>query len=427
MPNRLFHLNRYGTNLRREVTAGVVSFFTIAYIIIINSAILADAGMPFEGAVIATVMASFLGCFLMGIWANAPIVVVPGMGLNALFSYTLVQSLQFHWTEALLITTISGFLFCLVAFTPLAGCVQRSVPDSLKAAMSVGIGLFLTFIGLQQGGLVVPGNHTLIELGQLQSPEALVTVITMVVAVILFVKNIPGHFLITIVTGTGIATLFGIVEYKPTSLGVKAFAVYSDVFAHFNFDSWLTFSFWMAVCSLTIVLLFENVGLIHGHTEMFGRPAAFNRSLQANALSVLSCGFLGTSPTVSTVESASGIMAGGRTGITAITTGILFLFALLLIPFIQMIPGSAIAPVLIIVGLLMLQQIKHIEFHNLSEGFPAFLIIVMIPFTESIADGMAFGFIAYPILNLLLGTHYKNSATLYVIALLFLANFVFTH
>ncbi|PYZ99042.1 permease [Alteribacter lacisalsi] len=420
--NNWFQIDQHHTSVRQELAAGTVAFFTIVYIVIVNAAILADAGIPLVAGIVATVLVSFLGSLIMGFWANAPILLVPGMGINAMFVYTFVHSMGLAWQEALAVVTVSGIIFCVIAFTKLAPVITKSIPVSLKEAITVGIGIFLTFIGLQQGGLVVSDASTFVAFGDLTDPRVIATIVTLFVAVALFVRGVPGNFLISILFGTGLAFALGVMGSGET--GTMSLAPYGEVFFGFTFTSMLTIAFAAAVFSLVMVIVFENIGLIHGHLNMAGQPEKYKRSLQANAVSVLSCGFLGTSPTVATVESAAGIAAGGRTGLTTVTAGVLFLGSLFFIPFITMIPPSAIAPVLIIIGGLMMQNIQKINLNDFSEGFPAFMVIVLIPLTYSIADGIAFGFVAYPLLKLMLGKRKELSPVLVVISMLFFLNFV---
>lgn len=419
---KLFHLRACDTTIRRELLAGFISFVTIVYIVAVNASILQDAGIPMEAGILATVLTAFAGALLMAFWANAPLVLVPGMGINALFTYTLCHTMGLSWQEALGAVFVSGLIFAAIAFTRAAEVLSRAIPASLKEAITVGIGLFLTFIGLQKGGLIVTSPSTFVALGNLASPQVIVTLATLVITLILFIRNVPGNFLIGIAAGTGLGFLFGIVE--PGSGSAISFAEYGHVFAGLSFDGIWTLPFWIATFSLAMVIVFENIGLIHGHTAMAGQPHKFRRSLQANALAAALSGIFGTSPTVSTVESAAGIAAGGRTGLTALVTGTLLLGSLGLIPLVKMIPNGAIAPVLIIIGGLMLQNVQNINLKDFSEGFPAFLIIAIIPLSYSIVDGIAFGFVAYPLLKLALGKRKEVPALLYVIAGLFLLNLV---
>ena len=423
--DRFFGLQENGTTVKREMTAGLVGFFTVVYIIAVNSLILSEAGMPLEAAIVATIAASVFGCLVMGFWGNAPILLVPGMGINALFSYTMVQSMGLSWQEALAVVFVSGVIFVAVAFTRFAKMLSAAVPHSLKEAITIGLGLFLMLIGLEKGGIVERGTSSILALGSLAEAQVLATVLTFLIAIVLFNRNVPGNFLITIVVGTVIASFFGLIDFgsmsEPSINAAEAFAVFGAL----SFGNILSMTFWVAVFSLTMVLVFENIGLVHGQVAFIERPEKFGRAFQATSISAMTSGVFRTSPTVATVESAAGMTAGGRTGLTTITAGLLFLLASFFIPVIKLIPDSAIAPILIIIGGLMLQNIQNLDMKDMSESFPALMIVALIPFTYSIADGIAIGFILYPVLKIATGRWREVSPVLYVIAGLFLANFVF--
>ncbi|MDX8045546.1 NCS2 family permease [Gracilibacillus sp. S3-1-1] len=422
MRKDIFQLKEHGTSVKQELSAGLIGFFTIAYIIAVNSLILSEAGVPLEGAVLATILTSFVGCLIMGFWANAPILVVPGMGINAMFAYTLVQSMELTWQQALGVTAVSGLIFTVVAFSSLTTVIKNAIPESLKLAINIGIGLFLMLIGLENGHLVERGDQSIIALGDFSDPAVLATIITFIIALILFVRNVKGNFLWTILIGTLVAYLLGVLPAKTNDS--FSLAAYGDVFGAFSFENIASFPYLVAVFSITMVVLFENVGLTYGHVAATNRPEKFKKAFQANGISVMFSGIFGSSPTVSTAETTAAITAGGRTGLTTITTGILFLVVTFFIPYIQLIPPNAIAPVLMIIGGLMIQDIKKLDLHDLTESFPAIFIIVMIPFTFSIADGIAIGFILYVILKWSTGNARKVSFALYVIATLFLLHFI---
>ncbi|KKK37326.1 permease [Mesobacillus campisalis] len=419
-----FKLKQYNTTLGKEVSAGLISYITVVYIIIVNATILAAAGIPMEAGIIATILTSFFGCLIMGLWANTPILLIPGMGLNAMFTYTIVQSGGFTWQEALAMVFAAGMIFIIIAFTPLAKTITASIPDSLKEAITVGIGILLILIGFDNSGIITSSEHTLLEIGDLSSPAALITFAGLVITLILFLKNVPGNLLLSILITSVLAIVFGGTGTQGLVMEAPAFKEYFSVFGQLSWAQAGNFIFWLTTLSLAMVLVFENIGLIHGHSRQIQRPESAPKSLQATAVSVLSSGVFGTSPTVASVESAAGITAGGRTGLTSIVTGLLFLGSLVLIPFIKMVPASAVSPVLILIGVLMLQNIVNIPLHDLSESFPALLIIVLIPLTYSIADGMAIGFILYPLLKMLMGKGREIHPALYAIAILFISNFV---
>lgn len=422
--NRITGMYDRGSSLKREILAGLISFFAIVYIIVVNATILSDAGMPIEGAVWATILTSIVGCFIVGFGANVPLILVPGMGVNAMFTYTFVHAMGLTWQEALAVVFVSGIVFVLITFTRLAKVLAASIPDTLKEAISVGLGLFLAFIGLEKSQIIVRGEHSLLALGDIGSLEVIAFLLTFVMALGLFLRKIPGHFLITIFIGTIIAWLFGLIDTTQMEGKGLSLSDYTSVFSAMSFEGMMSMTFWIAVFSLTMVLVFENIGLVSGQLKQARQDEKYTPAMRSVSISAMLSGLFGSSPTVSTVEGAAGITAGGRTGITSIVTGLLFLAASLFIPLIKLIPSSAISPILIIIGGLMVLNIKNINFKDLSEAFPAFLIITMIPFTYSIADGMAFGFIAYPLAKLAVGKPGEVSKPLYIIALLFLINFL---
>ena len=420
----LFHFSELGTNGRRELLAGVVGYFTIVYILAVNSLILSSAGIPISEAVVATILLSAVSCILMGIWANVPILVVPGMGVNALFAYTMVQSMGLTYQSALAAVFISGIIFAIVAFTKLAAVLSQSIPSSLKNAIPVGLGLFLMVIGLEKGGVITRGTESIVALGDLSNLEVMATLVTFLAAVTLFIKKVPGNFLFTIIIGCFVAFLFGTIDLTDIHNGGKGMASYGHLFFSLSFVEVDRVEFWVSVFAMSMVLIFENIGLVHGHTQSIQRPEAYKKSLQATSASVILSGIFGSSPTVATVETAAGIASGGRTGLTTIVTGILFLFSLLFLPYIQVIPDSAIAPILIIIGILMLENVKKLNFSDFTESIPALMVITIIPFTYSIADGMAFGFILYPFLKVVTRKAKEVSASMYVSAGLFIIYFI---
>jgi adenine/guanine/hypoxanthine permease len=421
---RLFKLTQHGTTLAKEFSAGFISYITVVYIIIVNATILAAAGIPLEAGIIATILTSFLGCLIIGFWSNTPILLIPGMGLNAMFTYTIVQSGGFTWQEALAMVFVTGLIFIVIAFTPIAKVITSSIPNSLKEAITIGIGILLILIGFDNAGIITDSEHTLLAIGDLSSPQAITTFIGLIITVLLFVKNIPGNLLLSILITSLLSIWFGGATFEGISLTIPSFQEYIGVFGQLSWAQAGNLVFWLTSISFAMVIVFENIGLIHGHSKLLNLYDGNKKSLQATAISVLSSGILGTSPTVASVESAAGITAGGRTGLTSIVTGLFFLVSILFIPVIKIVPASAVSPILILIGVLMLQNIVHISIDDLTESLPALLIIVLIPLTYSIADGMAIGFVLYPLLKLLIGKGREVHPALYLIALLFVSNFV---
>lgn len=421
---RFFKLQQHGTTIGKEFSAGFISYITVVYIIIVNATILAVAGIPMEAGIIATILTSFIGCVVIGLWSNTPILLIPGMGLNAMFTYTIVQSGGFTWQEALAMVFVAGLIFVVIAFTPLAKVITSSIPASLKEAITIGIGILLILIGFDNAGIITSSEHTLLAIGDLSSPTVIITFIGLIITVLLFIKNVPGNLLLSILITSVLAIMFGGSNVEGIALSTPDFSEYFGVFGQLSWAQAGNIIFWLTSISLAMVLVFENIGLIHGHTNMLKRPESSKKSLQATAVSVLSSGVFGTSPTVASVESAAGITAGGRTGLTSIVTGVMFLVSILFIPVIKIVPASAVSPILILIGVLMLQNIVNISMDDFTESFPALLIIVLIPLTYSIADGMAIGFIMYPVMKLLMGKGKEIHPALYMIAILFISNFV---
>ena len=419
--NQWFHLQEEKTTPRTEMVAGLTSFITVAYIIVVNGAILNMVGMPYEAVTLATVICSFIGCMFLAFWANSPLIIIPGMGDNAFFVFTLVLSFGLSWQQALAVVFLAGIVFMLTAITKLGVYLSTSIPMSMIHAMTAGIGLFIAFLGLKNGGVIVASEGTFVALAKMSDPNALTTLLTLLILVPLFQKNVKGNFLIGILVGTLIGALFGIVDFSKLKDFHFSFSGYEEVFMALDFSQAGTFHFWTAVFSVSMVIIFQNMGAQLG---MLPDKAKFRKSFQALSFSVIGAGIFGSSPTTTAAESATGIAAGGKTGLTSLTAGLLFIPALFLTPLFKLIPSSAIAPVLIIVGCLMVQSIKEIPFNDFTVAFPAYLMLAIMPLTFNIANGIAFGFIAYPILKWATGRRREVTVTMYVIAVFFLLYFI---
>ncbi len=410
---------------KKEWIAGLVSYFAVVYIVMVNATILHDAGMPLKAAMVGTLLTSITGCLLMAFGGKSPIIVVPGMGINAFFTYTLVHSMKLSWQEALAVVSVTGVIFSIVSFTSLYRIISEAIPKNLQHGITVGIGLFLTFIGLQKSGIVVAHQTTFVTIGHFSDPSVIVSCVTLLLGLVLFVRGVQGGMLITMLTGTGLAYLLG--AAGPTSSKAESghtFQAYGEVFVGFSWSSIGSIVFWIAVFLMLLIVVFENIGLVASQTTLIGRPQNFKGSLRALSLTNIFAGIFGTSPVVAAAESTAGIAAGGRTGLASLVSAILFGATFFFIPLLTWIPDSAIAPILIIIGGLMVQSVQEMDFKDLTEAFPAFLLMVMIPFTYSIVDGMAFGFIAYPVVKLAQNRGKEVSPVLYGIAILFIANFV---
>ncbi|WP_163653987.1 NCS2 family permease [Listeria sp. PSOL-1] len=420
--DQVFQIRKQDSTIRTEFLAGMIGFFTVAYIIIVNSSILSEVGIPARAAVLATIFISVVGCLLMGIWANVPLVLMPGMGINALFAYNLVQGMGLSFPVALAAVTISGGVFMILAFTSLARLLNEAIPLVLKQAITVGLGLFLILLGLEKGKLIERGGHSLLALGALDDKMVLATMITLVITMLLVMRKVPGMFLWSILIGTFVGYLFG-VNGKVTH-GSLSLAPFKEVFLRADFSGMASISFWTGVFSMTMVVVFETVGLTYGQTRQLKKEEKLPRVLQVSSFTVFLSGLFGTSPTVSALESGSLFASGAKTGFASVITACFFLASLLFMPFLTVIPNSAIAPILVIIGMNMLLEFKDMDLTDLADSFSALLIIVLIPFSYSIADGIAIGFIVYPILSVFTKKTKRPSIVMYVIAALFLLQFV---
>lgn len=423
--DKLFKLKEHKTNFKTELVAGLTSFFAAVYIIVVNASILSDGGKSQEPLIIATVLASFVGCLLVSFMSNTPLVIMPGMGINALFTYTIVLSMGLSFNQALASVVMAGILFLIVAITPLSKILDTSIPNSLKESITIGIGLFITFLGFQKGGLIISDSSTMVKIGSLSDPRVIFFIAMFLLTVILFAKNIPGGFLISIVVGTIAAILLNLVDTTGLKFSLPNFNEYKGILFNIDLSAFFTIPFWISTFSLTLVLIFENIGLLHGQINgLLKAPEKQSKALNAIAISTIACGLFGTSPSVSTVEGTAGIAAGGKTGLTSLISGLLLLISLLFIPFINLIPNEVIAPILIIIGSLMIKGIVNIDFNDISEAIPSFLIIVLIPLTFSIVDGIAFGFISYTIMKLITKKKDQLSIVMYIISFVFIVYFI---
>ncbi|BCZ46600.1 xanthine/uracil permease [Clostridium gelidum] len=422
---KFFKLKEHNVTVKGEILAALTSFFAAVYIIIVNANILSDGGIPVEPLIIATVLSSAVGCLLVAIISNTPLIIMPGMGINALFTYTIIQTLGLNYHQALAAVFISGVIFVIIALTPLSKSLIEAIPHNLKEAITIGIGLFITFIGLQKAKIVVADTSTLLKLGDITSPEVLAFIVIMIFTLVLFLKNVPGNFLISIIVGTIICIGFGIVDIRNIKYTMPNFNDYKDIFFNLDFSALGNIKFWIGIFSLTLVLLFENIGILHSQVSgILNRPDKTSKALIAVSFSTIGCALCGTSPSVSTVEGAAGLAAGGKTGFTAAITGLLFLVSLFFIPLISIIPNAALAPILIIVGCLMASNLRNLDYDDLSELFPCFITIVVMPLTYSIINGIALGFILYPICKLCCKKSHEVSVLRYATSFVFLLYFV---
>ncbi len=408
-------------DIRREVVAGITGFFAISYIIIVNPMILADGGIPADLSVFATIFSSVIGCLIMAFYADAPIILTPGMGINAFFTYTVVASMGLAWQEALAISLVAAVLFAIVACTRLRTLLAAAVPASLKTAITVGIGLFLVEIGLEKAQLIRRGTNTIIELGDLTSPMVLLAIFGLVLSLAFYLRKVTGGFVLAILITSAVAWALGLHDEQPLTIELSRLADYPALFAQFDFGEMLSLPFLLSVFSMAMIMIFESLGILEG---ILPDHAKFDRTFRGSAAAALLSSFLGTSPTVVAAESATGIASGGRKGIMALTSAALFLGAMLFVPLLSFVPQAAIAPVIIITGAMMMQNLAHMDFSDFTEWFPAFLIVVLIPLTGSISTGLAFGFTAWPLLKFLGGERREVHAVSACLGVLFFFNLV---
>lgn len=408
-------------DIRREVVAGITGFFAISYIIIVNPMILADGGIPADLSVFATIFSSVIGCLIMAFYADAPIILTPGMGINAFFTYTVVASMGLAWQEALAISLAAAVLFAIVACTRLRTLLAAAVPASLKTAITVGIGLFLVEIGLEKAQLIRRGTNTIIELGDLTSPMVLLAIFGLVLSLAFYLRKVTGGFVLAILITSAVAWALGLHDEQPLTIELSRLADYPALFAQFDFGEMLSLPFLLSVFSMAMIMIFESLGILEG---ILPDHAKFDRTFRGSAAAALISSFLGTSPTVVAAESATGIASGGRKGIMALTAAVLFLGAMLFVPLLPFVPQAAIAPVIIITGAMMMQNLAHMDFSDFTEWFPAFLIVVLIPLTGSISTGLAFGFTAWPLLKFLGGERREVHIVSACLGVLFFFNLV---
>lgn len=428
MLERHFALSAHGTDVRTEVIAGVTTFLTMAYIIFVNPDILAAAGMPREAVFVATCLAAALGSAIMGLYANYPIALAPGMGLNAYFAFAVVGGMGFTWQQALGAVFISGVLFIIVSLFRLREWIVNAIPRSLKFAISAGIGLFLAIIGLKNAGLIAAHPATFVTLGDIHQPGALLAVAGFLIIVALEQRKVPGSIIIGILAVTLVSALAGLTPFS----GIVA-APPSLMPTLLQLDIAGAFEKGLLVVILTffMVELFDAsgtlIGVAHraGLLDKDGKLPRLKKALLADSVAIVAGAGLGTSSTTAYIESAAGTTVGGRTGLTAVVVAILFLAALFFAPLAGAVPAYATAPALFFVAVLMTRGLAEIDWDDLTETAPAVITAITMPFTFSIAHGIAFGFISYTVLKLLSGRVRELSPMVAIIAVLFVLKFAY--
>jgi adenine/guanine/hypoxanthine permease len=427
MMEKLFKFEEHNTNLKTEITAGVTTFMTMAYIIFVNPFILSAAGMDFGAVMTATIIAAGITTILMGLVTNYPFALASGMGLNAFFAF--VVAAQFGWQAALGAVFISGIVFFILSVSGLVSMIDAAVPASLKSAVAAGIGLFIAFIGLQNAGIIISSEATQVTLGDLTTPGPLLSLIGILIIAILMARKIRGAILIGIILTTIVSFIMG---FQPLPSGLGAIfgppASLAPVLFQLDLKATLAIPLFV-IFSFVFVDVFDTMGTLlgtgarAGFLDQDGRLPKVNKAMLVDSIGTMGGALLGTSTVTTYIESTAGISEGGRTGLTSVVTGLLFFLTLFLAPLAGLIPAEATAPALVIVGVLMVGAITKINFEDFTEALPAFLTIIFMPLAFSIADGIAFGFIAFPLVKVVAGKHKEVHWLLYLLALISLIHF----
>ena len=430
--DRFFKLREKNTTVKTEVLAGLTTFIALAYIIFVNPNILSEAGIPKEAAIASTIWIAALSTMVMGVFANYPVALAPGMGLNAFFAYYVCGTLGLHWTVALGAVFFSGVLFLILTVSHIRQAIINSVPQNLRVAISVGIGLFIAFIGLKGTGLIIPDKATFIGLGHVTDPTTMLSLFGLVLTGALMARNIQGSILIGIIVTTLLSMVLG---YSPVPHAIgdvisTSLPHMGETFGKLDIAGAWNYGIVSIIFTFTVVELFDNMGTLIGLTSKAklikpnGEIENLDRALTTDAVGTICSSIFGTSTVTSYIESAAGIAAGGKTGLTAVTVSICFLIALLFSPLVGLVPGFATAPPLILVGALMMSEVGKINFVDFSDGLPAFLTIIMMPLTGSIANGFAFGFVSYVFMKTAVGKYKEVSWIMWLVSIAFVINLV---
>ena len=423
---KLFKLHERGTTVRKEVVAGITTFLAMAYILAVNPDMLGATGMNPHGVFTATALSAAIATLVMAFAANLPVALAPGMGLNAFFTYTVVMGMGYSWQVALTAVFLEGIVFILLSFFNVREAIIKAIPNSLKKAVAVGIGLFIALIGLANAGVVASDLGTIIGFAPLQG-SPLVAVIGLIITIVLYTLKVPGAILIAILITTVIGIPFGVTvvpeNFNPVSLPS------SPIFFAFDFSSVFTLKFFTVFFTFFFVDIFDTVGTLVGVatqaklTDKEGNIPNVKQAFLADAIGTVVGAALGTSTVTSFVESSAGVAAGGRTGLSSVVTAIFFLLALFLTPLFLLIPSAATAPALIFVGYLMMKSVTGINFEDPVEGIPAFITILVMPFAYSIAEGIVWGVLAYVLLNVITGRIKKISGITWILFVIFILRF----
>jgi len=423
-----FEFDKLKTDWRTEIVAGCTTFITMAYIVFVNPSILAEAGLPFQSVLAATCLASGLGSILMGAFARYPLALAPGMGLNAFFTYAVVKGMGVDWRVALGAVFLSGVIFLALTALGIQRLIVKAIPPELYSAVAVGIGLFIAFIGLRNAGIIVDHPATLVTLGNLRASQTTLALFGLLVIAVLNASGVRASMLIGIFATTMLGAMAGLVTWQPKLYSLADLAATSFAL---DIRAALELGLLEIIFVFLFVDIFDNVGTLvavgkkAGLIDGTGDIPRLNRILITDAAATVTGSLAGTSTVVSYIESAAGVVAGGRSGVTAVVVGLLFLASLFIAPALGTIPAAATAPALIIVGSLMISHAKEIDWQNPVLALPAFLTLITIPLTFSIANGLAFGFISLTALKLLSGRWREVNWLVYVLTALFILRFAY--
>lgn len=431
MLENFFKLKENGTNVKTEFMAGLTTFMTMAYIIFVNPSILADAGMPFEGVFIATIMGAVLGTLCMAFITNYPFALASGMGLNAFFAYTLVGQMGLSWQVALGLVLLEGILFIIISIFPIREMIVNSIPMSIKTGISAGIGLFIAFLGLKNAGIIVDDPATFLAMGDILSGPALIALLGLIITGILHARKVRGAILYGIIISTILGWFNGVTPPLNGIVALPSMKDWSTVLFKLDLRGALQIGTITAMISLLFVDIFDTAGTLVGvaqHADYLdekGNLPKAGGALLADAIGTTGGALFGTSTVTTYVESAAGVGAGGRTGLTGVFVSFFFLLALFFRPIVGLVPSAATAPALIIVGTMMITNITKLDWNDFTEVLPAFVTMIFMPFTTSIANGIALGFIVYPLVKLFTGKGKEVHWLVYTLAALFVFYFIF--
>ncbi|WP_368669258.1 NCS2 family permease [Limosilactobacillus kribbianus] len=423
--DQFFHLSASGTSIRRESLAGLTTFVSMAYILFVNPSILGAAGMNKGAVFTATALSAILGCFLMGFLANYPIAIAPGLGDNAFFTYSVVLAMGIPWQDAMAGVFVAAVLFTILSFMRVREIVIDAIPQDLKYAMAAGIGIFISFVGLQGGGLIVASKSSLVAIGSFTVPTVWLTIFGIFVIAILMARHVPGAIFIGLVASTLLGLLTGLIKaphhlislapsLKPTlGVGVMHLSVMTDP------------KMWAVVLIFLLVAFFDTAGTLIGLAQQAGimkgnKMPRIGRALMADSLSMLGGAFMGTTPTSAYVESSAGIAVGGRTGLTAVVVGLLFIVSMVFSPLLTVVTTQVTASALIVVGVLMASALRNIHWDQFEIALPSFLVVIGMPLTYNISYGIAFGFLTYPILMTAAGRRKEVNGIMWTMLFVFI-------